>query len=421
MGVTSDLLDANGNFKDKDNSYSKIKTLLAAQGIKLKVKTQPDKNNEKSTLEFLIDDHTIDWVIARNSGAELDEEIYEKFSSLGVISKSPFLFFVKAGNKSIKKIKDLRGRKIAFRAAPEGNERPVFTSDGAIISPYSANNIIKNFFQLAGITSENTKLINIWPDQITENGDWDVFIVFGFPSAKNSSKGIYPAILKGGIEFLQFEDMEAIAKNLPYLAVQKLPASGMLASEGIPNADVRYLSTTVSVFAKSNLDHTLVMILSEALKKIFSEPSIVREKDEFPNFKSTETFKANPVAEEFYKSGRPILGKYFPLIIAGFVMNLLVIMVPALTVIFPVVHYFPSLYRIYIRRKVAPLYKQLEFIDKNSDVESDTLRDKLKIQLHDVETRLRGISLPFMYGTYVQEIFNAMGHAELVKSKLYKR
>ena len=196
VGVNSDQVDAKG-------PLGKIKNLLAAQGVRLKIKTQSNKKEEKSSLEFLVEDPEVDWVIARNSGAEFDEGLYERFSSLGVISYSPLLFFEKAGKARIKRLKDLRGKKIIFRAAPEGNEKPAFTTDAAKVSPYSNNYIIQNFFDMAGITPENTKLINTWPDDITYKGDWDVYITFGFPSDTNSSKSIYPDILNGIVGFFK--------------------------------------------------------------------------------------------------------------------------------------------------------------------------------------------------------------------------
>jgi hypothetical protein len=420
VGVNSDQVDAKGHLKNDKGPLAKIKNLLAAQGVRLKIKTQSNKKEEKSSLEFLVEDPEVDWVIARNSGAEFDEALSERFSSLGVISYSPLLFFEKAGKARIKRFKDLRGKKIIFRAAPEGNEKPAFTTDAAKVSPYSNNYIIQNFFDLAGITPENTKLINTWPDEISEKGDWDVYITFGFPSDTNSSKGIYPAILSGKIDFLQFDDLDAVAKKLSYLSVQKLPASAMVPAEAIPNTDVRYLSTTSSVLAKANLDHTLVMILADALDKVFSPANLTRAKDEFPNFRSSQTFEPNPVAVEFYKSGKPWLGKYFPPVIAGLIGNMLVVIIPIITVVWPIAHFFPSIYRIYVRRKVTPWYKKLEFIEKNCHVESEDLRNDLKRQLLEVEKGLQAIKLPLMYGAYVQDVFNAKSHAELVKGKLYR-
>jgi hypothetical protein len=226
--------------------------------------------------------------------------------------------------------------------------------------------------------------------------------------------------LKGKIDFLQFEDLDAVAKKLSYLSVQKLPASAMVPAEAIPNTDVRYLSTTSSVLAKADLDHTLVMILADALDKVYSPANLTRAKDEFPNFRSTETFKPNPMAVEFYKSGKPLLGKYFPPVVAGLIGNLLVVIIPLITVVWPIAHFFPSIYRIYVRRKVTPWYKKLEFIEKNCHVESEDLRNDLKRQLQEVEKGLQAIKLPLMYGAYVQDVFNAKSHVELVKGKLYQ-
>ena len=84
----------------------------------------------------------------------------------------------------------------------------------------------------------------------------------------------------------------------------------------------------------------------------------------------------------------------------------------------PIAHFFPPIYRIYVRRKVTPWYKKLEFIEKNCDVENEDLRNDLKRQLHDVEKGLQAIKLPLMYGAYVQDVFNAKSHVELVTNKL---
>jgi hypothetical protein len=48
------------------------------------------------------------------------------------------------------------------------------------------------------------------------------------------------------------------------------------------------------------------------------------------------------------------------------------------------------------------------------------LRNDLKRQLLEVEKGLQAIKLPLMYGAYVQDLFNAKSHVELVKSKLYR-
>jgi hypothetical protein len=126
------------------------------------------------------------------------------------------------------------------------------------------------------------------------------------------------------------------------------------------------------------------------------------------------------VAVEFYKSGKPLLSKYFPPVIAGLIGNLLVVLIPLITVVWPIAHFFPSVYRIYVRRKVSPWYKKLEFIEKNCHVESEELRNDLKRQLLEVEKGLQAIKLPLLYGAYVQDVFNAKSHVELIKSKLYQ-
>ena len=54
VGVNSDQVDAKGHLKNDKGPLAKIKSLLAAQGIHLKIKTQSKKKDEKSSLEFLV-------------------------------------------------------------------------------------------------------------------------------------------------------------------------------------------------------------------------------------------------------------------------------------------------------------------------------------------------------------------------------
>ena len=416
IGVQTAVL-VNGQAKPK-SSYEKLKNYLAENGIELKFKTQLDQATEKSNLEFLINDPEVDFVYASNTGAKLPDEVIERYSSIGAVSKGSILFYTKAGKNKIKNLKDLKGKKIIFWSTPEGNSAPAFSSKDAKASIYSSDYILESIFKQVGITPENTQLTNVWPKKVDMSQDWDVWITMGgLPSKDGLSHDLWKEISSGQIELLALEDLEGVSRRLNHLRFSRLPASSHIPSQAVPKQDINYLSYSQNVIVKNDLDPSIVMILAEYQKKNASEQTVLSDKGEYPNFSQTGAFKPNKTAEDFYAHGRPFLSQHLSPALSAFILKILLILVPALTILWPLTHFLPSIYHFYVKHKITHWYKDLEFIERNYLKADEETREMLKAQLHEIQLGLQEMKFPVMHLHYVQEIFIAKEHVELIRKR----
>ena len=415
MGVSVSSLE---NGRPKANSgLQKLKDYLNENGIELKFKTQNDSATEKPTLEFLVNDSEVDFVYTSNTGAKMPEDVLNRFSSLGSVSKRGIWFYIKAGKSNIKNFTDLKGKKIIFWSTPEGNEVPAFSSKDAKASIYSSDYILESLFKQVGITSENTQLINIWPDKVNFSQDWDVWITFNLPTKNSQSDELWGDLLNGRVEQLQIPDLEGVGRRLSHLKFSQLPASSHVPNKALPKQNINYLSFTRNVIVRDDLDPSIVMLLAEFQKKFASAQTILNDKDEYPNFSQAGSFKPNKTAEDFYANGRPFLSQHLSPGLSAFLIKILLVLVPALTILWPITHFVPSIYHFYVKHKITHWYKDLEFIERNFLKSDDDARQLMKSKLDEIQMGLQEMKFPVMHLHYVQEIFIAKEHVELIRKR----
>jgi len=422
-----ELIDKDGQIKSeyRDNELYKIQNHLKQSGIKLNLKAQESNENEKAVLEFLISNpHQLDFTKYLNLGNKLPANITSEFNSIGIVGLIPYFFLVRTNQSDIQSLKDLKGKKIAFWTSPEGSKNPVFSKGGDKASPYSDDLILEQIFNLAGVTAENSQLMNVWPTKLSYQQDWDVMILqFEHPSKNDSniiSNDLYPALMSNKIRFLELDDLESVAKRLPHLKIAYFPKSVLEPDEGIPNVNLKTIAATQSYFVRKDLDPSLVIILSDALKQNYSQPRILAQKDEYPNFSSIETFAPHPVAEKFYREGNDtLLHHYFSPTFAAFIKKLLLILGPIFLIIYPISHFAPLILRAYCKYKIALWYREIYFIEASLDKSVPQDFPELRSHLEQLEKDLKEFKLPLIHNQFVQEIFIVREHIDLIKQKMH--
>jgi TRAP-type uncharacterized transport system substrate-binding protein len=424
-----EFLDKDGQVKAEynyDNNYQ-LQKILKESGVKLIFKAQENNEHEKSQLEFLVTHQDeLDFTSYLNLGNRLPIQAGNELNSIGIYGVTPYFFIIKSNKSNIRLLKDLKGKKIAFWTSPEGSEKPVFTKGGDKASPYSDDIILEQLFKLAGVTADNSDLINVWPGKLSMTQDWDIFISqVAIPSSENSQfhKDLYPALLKGEIKYLEFEDIQAIPKLYPHFKVVNLPKSVLSTTDSIPKESLNTIAATKSYFIKKDLDSSLVMILTEAIQKIYSKPRILAQKDEFPNFSSIENFPASPIAEKFYREGGndSFLNHYFSPTFAAFIKKLLFILAPVFLIAYPILHFSPQILRIYGKYRIANWYKEIYQIEDSLEKAIPEIYSSIELRLSELEKNLRDFKAPLIHSQFVQEIFIVREHIDMIRKKLHKK
>lgn len=414
MAVFESSLDEKG--KPKNPELKKVAEHLEELGITIEFLVQAKSELRLSQFEWAVNNPNIDTFLTANTGATFPEGVTEKFRSIGVTQKAPFYIYIKSNRNDIKSILDLKGKKIAYYLLPMKDGVSPFQRDRKNISPYTVGYIYGQIFNLAGIDISNTTFINTYPDPVTSNVDADAYVALYFSDGVYSK--MYQDFVAGKLKFLPIPNLEALAIKLPHLTVGKLPAGGFNYEASIPAADVYYPAITASMAVRKDLDPSLVVALAEAYKAYLDKPTLTRAKGELPSFKDIETFKPHPAAADFYKTGRPFLGKYFSHNLSGFILKLALIILPLLTVVWPLMHFLPLLYRLIIKKKITNWYHQLEYIEKNYETADKATKAIFRIELANLDSKLKELKFPLMYGAFVQELFIAREHVELVKKKI---
>lgn len=388
-------------------------------GVTLKFKSQGEKGAAKPLLEFLIADPEVDWAIVPNTGAQLPDGVEGNFVSLGVVRYNPLGFYVKPGDRRIERIGDLRGKRIVISSSPEGKARPVFLKGGEKASIYSTDYVFEQIFAAVGVTDENSAIINVWPNSLLSAPEWDV-IIARIPnvSAAQRQAGLLEGLTSGQIMLAELGDLEALVRKVPALKLVKIPASGIDLGKGVPTHDVTVPAFTFSAVTRRDLDPGMQIAIAEHLKNTYGHPGPVSNKGEFPNFASAEHFKPSKAAKDYYDHGLPVTRSFLSPGMHGFVVNTLLLLVPLLTIAWPVAHFLPSLYGSFAKHKITRYYDELNELEAQASRSDDKVREEMLARVNVIDSELKNLRFPFMHNHFVQDLYTAREHADLTRNRI---
>jgi len=446
VGVRNSDIDSNGQLTGQ---YKLIQQHLEKFGVELKYVVQSDKATEKPTLEFMVENPAIDFVIHENTGARLQSSIRNNYRSLGSVERIPLYFYRKVDGPKINKLEHLHGRTIAYWTSPAGKERPAFTENGAQVSPYSTDWIIHQLLAHAGIITYSdapivlspavqglkgfrmmfkAQILNPWPRPITPELPWDLAISSQISNQKGLSLNFLKPVLgpvKGEIELLnknielfQIDDIESFTRANPHLELFRIVESTFSRFYNLPSRDILVPTYFNSVTVKKDLDPSLVMLLAEAMKGTYFKVTRTSSNNEFPSFAQPQMFDPHPVAERFYKDGRPFLANYVSPTLATLIIKILLVLIPLLTILWPITNLLPKIYSFYVKHKITHWYVDLEMIDKSLGSADEETRKMFAEIIEDISQGITKMRLPILHSHYVQELFAARAHVNLIRTKL---
>jgi len=399
-------LDSSGKLVGQ---YRALESHFATYGVKLDYRIQQVKEDALPLLEWALSNSEIDFVLHPETGATPPNSVSERFRSAGTIGRSAWFVYARK-DVDITNLRDIKGKKIMVWSSPEGKAEVPFMKKNYVPSIYSDDWILYRIFKALNITQENSTIVNPWPMLVTMSMEWDVFISAGRTT-------IFKEISAKNIKLPNIRDISALDKLTPY-ETYLVPESSFSIESNVPASEMRVLTTYFSVAVKKDLDPSLVLILAEALQKNYSPKEIGREQNEFPNFASQHMFSAHPVAIQFYRVGKPFLTNYISPSFATLLMTLMLVLVPAITILWPIAHLLPKVYAFYVKHKIVNLYADLEIIDKSFGTVDAATRKIYAEMVDKIEERLRQMRLPLLHAHHLQELFTVRVHVNLMRNKL---
>jgi len=239
-------------------------------------------------------------------------------------------------------------------------------------------------------------------------GEIDVVFLVGLPR----SKTIQRLMREETVRVLDFQRHGAWSRSLSYLSDVILYRGVIDLKDDIPSDNVHLIAPAANLVATRDLHQAFVPLFMQAAKKIHGHGNEIVPEGEFPSPSLIE-FPLNEQAANYFESGPPVLQKHLPFWVASFISRGKILLIPILTLLFPLFKIAPPLYRWRIRSRIYRWYRLLREIeaDLRTGPDEKTLKQHQEAiqEMHDELDELTSVPL-----SYMEEFYNLRLHVEYV-------
>lgn len=345
---------------------------FAREGIELTLKSTGGSVENLA----LLSDPAREVPIAFIQGGIAKPEAHPDLKSLGSVYYEPLWVFVR-GDGPARRLTELAGKRIAIGGAGSGTR-----------------NIALNLLAENGIDSRTATLLDIGAGEASEalkKGDIDA----AFFVTSVTSETVRDLLSTPDIRLTSFERAEAYLRRHRYLSQVILPKGAIDLARNLPDQDVVLLAPTATVVVNPDLHPALIDLMLLTMQDAHEAGGLLEPPGDFPTGDYV-TFPLEPAAERFYQRGPPFLQRYLPFWAANLVDRLKIMLLPLLTLLYPLFKLLPPIYNWRMRTKVNRWYRDLQALDDK--VRSDAVpMAEAGAEIDRIEQAVERVSVPPAY------------------------
>jgi TRAP-type uncharacterized transport system substrate-binding protein len=316
--------------------------------------------------------------------------------SLGTIDYLPIWIFYNS-TETLDRLSQLKGRRIAV--GPEGSG-----------TRFTAETILSK----AAVTSSTATLTleagNAAAEALIQK-KIDAAIILGAPE----TSAVHALLRNPEIRLMNFSLAEAYTRLFPNLVRLVLPEGAIDIDADVPPRDISLVATTNRVLIRNDLHPAIINLLLETMLEVHGGSGIFQHVGEFPRPMDTD-YPVAASAMDFYKNGPSIFEKYLPLWLIVHAKRMIAIVIAAVALGFPLVHYLPLLYKWSIRRRLLGWYGQLKILE--ASIEANQSQQSLlaaQTEIDRIETAVSHTRVPL---GFVDQLYDLRGHIDIVRRRL---
>lgn len=319
--------------------------------------------------------------------------------SLASIYYEPLWIFYKNDGFSIDYIVQLFSKKISIGKIGSG------TRD-------LANDILKD----NGIDESNSKILDYSNEEAKEkllNGEIDAMFIV----SSHNSPIIKELLESPKVNILSVKRARAYSRKYTFLEALTLYEGTLDLYKNLPDENINLLSTTANLVVNKDFSEELKRLFLKEIVQVHNKKDLFAKDNQFPNDLNM-ILDMDEEAQRYFQYGDTFLEKVFPYWIASNIDRLKILLIPLLTLLFPLFKGFFPLYNWSMRSKIYRWYEQIKEIDKGlSTIEKSKYKEELeKVEkLRDEITNETKVPLSFM-----GEYYNLMVHIDLIENKIRK-
>jgi len=295
------------------------------------------------------------------------------FRSLGSLYYEPLWVFVR-GDASPTRLTSLVGKRIAIGDQGSGTR--------AIAHRLLADN---------GITELTAHFRDIGGPQAAQalkGGAVDAAMFV--TSAKSDT--VLSLLSTPGIGLMSFKRAEAYIRLNRFLSKLTLPMGAVDLAHNLPTRDIVLLAPTATVVASPALHPALVDLFLLVMRDTHRPGGLLEAPEEFPSPRYI-TYPLEPAAQRFFDRGPPFLQRYLPFWAANLIDRLKIMILPLLTLLYPLFKLLPPAYDWRMRSKVNRWYKELQALDDRVR-DGSVSHEDATLELDRIERSVERVSVP---------------------------
>jgi len=208
---------------------------------------------------------------------------------------------------------------------------------------------------------------------------------------------------------------DAYVKKMPFLQKVVLPEGGIDLESNMPLSPITLLAAQTQILASADLHPAIQMLLLQAAKEVHGEVGMFNRSGELPAPNKFD-FPISDQAARFFERGPPVLQRYLPFWLANLADRALVVLIPALAIVFPLARLLPPLYAWRMRRRIYRWYGELMYIENEMrrTLTTGETRD-FGERLDWIEHEVNEIHTPV---AYANQLYLLRQHIDFVQHKL---
>lgn len=379
-----------GNYYKSALRYQK---LLAEQNVKLNIVSTTGSVENLDLLNAGKAD------IAFVQAGIIDSNDNKNIESLASIYHEPLWVFYKNSGYTIEYIVELISKKVSIGGNGSGTQY------------LAIQMLIDN-----GLTTDNTELISLPAKESKEkllSGEIDAMFLVSSPD----SDEVVELLSDPNIELLNLKRVKAYNQKYKFLSSLILHEGTIDLYKNLPSENKKLLSTTANLVCNKGLNDELIRIFAKQIKIVHSEQSIFEEENQFPSLDNLDT-DVNKAAQNYLINGDSWLETIFPFWIASQIDRLKILLIPLLTLLFPLFKGVLPLYTWTIRSKIYKWYKRLDILENTTTLTREQLEKNIQ-ELKELKSEVQQqTKVPL---SYKGEYYNLLLHIDLVSKEMTRR
>ncbi len=234
-------------------------------------------------------------------------------------------------------------------------------------------------------------LVDIGGDQAAQalrNGAVDA----AFFVTSVTSQTVRGLLAEAGISLMSFERAEAYKRRNNVLSRLVLPMGTVDLAANLPSRDTVLLAPAATIVVSQDMHPALVDLMLLTMRDAHRDGGHLESPGAFPSADFV-TFPLEDAARRFYDRGPPFLQRYLPFWAANLLDRLKIMILPLLTLLYPLFKILPPAYSWRMRSKGNRWYKQLQVLDDR--LRDDAIsRSEAMVELDRIEKAVEHVSVP---------------------------